>query len=646
VGFAATIRVDQGSESVSRELDLWAYWRGVTLDVSGKHSSQSFGASQTTKRRRFNFTPKANTLQFNPRTKPSMLKDARALIVVVALAVPAFYITGQVAGPFISRREFEFWRNAWFAVTVAAFLSIQFFAFAVVVVLVCAYVRSAQAAPAGIFFVLLFAVPLVDVPIGGAAGINLLLNLNNARLLAIFLLLPILFANLAAVEYWGRRAKARLSSPEMRLALFHEGPASFAKILRVHARGADRPSDRNNGAYLAPDWLVVSYALLVMGLEFRRAELTTVLRVGATNALDILIPYFAFSRAITNISEFRRVLFGFVIAVLPIALIAPFELVKGWHLYGAIANDWGAGRVYVWRDGFLRAEGPANGAIILGYLFMVSIGCMLGIWREMMARRRFAILILVFLSAGLIASLSRGPWVGCMVLVVAFLASGPNAFLNLGKLAVVSGVALIPLLLLPGGQRLLNLLPFMGSVEVATVTYRQQLFENALLVIDRNLWFGSVDYLSAPEMQALLQGEGIIDTVNTYLEIALNFGVVGLSLFVGLFAVILMHLWRVAKSDAHNKLELGNCARALIATLLAIIVTIGTVSNIDYIPYVYWSFAGLCVAFLRFASRQRVNQGSARRQVGSLDQAPGRSRLQAPRLDTLNVDSDRIARST
>lgn len=33
-GFPASIRVDQGTEFVSRDLDLWAYQRGVTLDFS------------------------------------------------------------------------------------------------------------------------------------------------------------------------------------------------------------------------------------------------------------------------------------------------------------------------------------------------------------------------------------------------------------------------------------------------------------------------------------------------------------------------------------------------------------------------------------------------------------------------------------
>jgi O-antigen ligase len=150
------------------------------------------------------------------------------------------------------------------------------------------------------------------------------------------------------------------------------------------------------------------------------------------------------------------------------------------------------------------------------------------------------------------------------------------------------------------------MLPFIGSAEAETVDYRQRLFENALIVIERNPLIGSADYLSTPEMQAMVQGEGIVDTVNTYLEVALNSGMIGLSLFLGFFVAILIGLWRATIHGAHHKLDLGNCARALTATLLGILVTIGTVSSVEFIPYVYWSFAGLCVAFIRIAVRQRA----------------------------------------
>ena len=44
VGLTAAIRVDQGTEFVSRDLDLWAYQRGVTLDFSrpGRPTDNAF----------------------------------------------------------------------------------------------------------------------------------------------------------------------------------------------------------------------------------------------------------------------------------------------------------------------------------------------------------------------------------------------------------------------------------------------------------------------------------------------------------------------------------------------------------------------------------------------------------------------------
>lgn len=44
IGYPKTIRVDQGSEFISRDLDLWAYQKGVTLDFSrpGKPTDNAF----------------------------------------------------------------------------------------------------------------------------------------------------------------------------------------------------------------------------------------------------------------------------------------------------------------------------------------------------------------------------------------------------------------------------------------------------------------------------------------------------------------------------------------------------------------------------------------------------------------------------
>src|SRR5262249_21912246 len=106
-------------------------------------------------------------------------------------------------------------------------------------------------------------------------------------------------------------------------------------------------------------------------------------------------------------------------------------------------------------------------------------------------------------------------------------------------------------------------------------------------------------------MQRLLQGEGIIDIVNTYLRVALNAGLVGLGLFCGFFVTILIGLRRVLKMKAVRNTQLHTCARASIAVLIAMLFTIFTVSSTSFIPYVYWSFSGLCVALIRIAQKER-----------------------------------------
>jgi O-antigen ligase len=189
-----------------------------------------------------------------------------------------------------------------------------------------------------------------------------------------------------------------------------------------------------------------------------------------------------------------------------------------------------------------------------------------------------------------------------MVLVFVYLATGPNAVAKLGKAAVIGAVALAALWLIPVGERLVDLFPFLGPPDL----YRERLFDNAILVIRRSPWFGSIDYMSTPEMQMMIQGEGIIDIVNTYLQVALKSGLVGLGLFVGFFVTILIGLRRVLKFEVVRELGFDASIRASIATLVAMLVEIGTVSSVDFIPYVYWSFAGLWVALIRIAYRERA----------------------------------------
>ena len=84
-----------------------------------------------------------------------MPENIKALIVVLALAVPAFYMGRQIARSASADREFVVWRNVWFAVTVVAFLSVNFFVHTLMLVIVYLYARSVRAASVSLFFILL-----------------------------------------------------------------------------------------------------------------------------------------------------------------------------------------------------------------------------------------------------------------------------------------------------------------------------------------------------------------------------------------------------------------------------------------------------------------------------------------------------------
>jgi O-antigen ligase len=212
---------------------------------------------------------------------------------------------------------------------------------------------------------------------------------------------------------------------------------------------------------------------------------------------------------------------------------------------------------------------------------------------------------MALLAAGLIASLSRGPWVGAVVLLVVFLATGRNAMPRLVGLAAAAVLAFSLIAMLPGGEKVINLLPFIGETEKGSIDYRQNLLNQSMIVIERNPWFGSVNYLETPEMESLRTGLGIIDIVNTYIQIVLETGLVGLGLFISFFALILWRIYGAMRSIRDRNSEERLLGRALLATLLAILLIIFTVSSITIIPIVYWSIAGLGMAYAEMVRRQK-----------------------------------------
>ena len=490
-----------------------------------------------------------------------MPEHFRALIVILVLTGIVFAMARRPAADLIPDRNFTRRRNLWFVLTLLAFVSYSFWVYAGIAAIILTYTRNRERNPVALFFLLVFLIPPATAEIPGFGLINYFFALNHIRLLALCVLLP--------------------------------------AFLTLRKRADTVPFGRT-----WPDKLLAAHLLLTSLLFLRETTVTDTLRQMLYLFIEVFLPYYVASRALKNLSDFKDALFGFVLAAMTLSLIGLFEYSKNWQLYSAVVYamgmQWDPG--YLSRGGSLRASATTGQAIALGYVISVAIGFYLYLQEEVRSKLQRSLGALL-LAGGLFAPLSRGPWIGAAVMIVVFIGTGRKAIKRLMLLAVAGGLALPLLAVVPGGQKVLDLLPFIGTVEVENITYRQRLIDNAVIVIQRNPWLGSFNFRNTPEMQSMIQGQGIIDIVNTYIGIALSFGLLGLTLFVVFFASVLQGIRKGMRSFSNEDDESRRLGRALLATLVGILITIVTVSSITVIPVVYWSVAGLGVAYAQMARR-------------------------------------------
>lgn len=495
----------------------------------------------------------------------------RALVVILVLAAAVFAFAKAPACAVASTRgDFDRRRNLWFGITLAAFLAGDFWIYIIVVATLLFFALPREHNKIAMFFFVLLAVPPIGAKITGLGVINHFFEIHYFRLLSLMVLLP---------AFWSLRKQ-----PDV---------IPFGKTL--------------------PDKFVAAYVILGLGLRLAASTFTDTLRVGVFYTfIDIFLPYYVASRSLKNLPDFRDALMAFVVPVLVMSVIGVFETMRHWLLYNNLADvmdiEWGyAG--YLEREGAgLRAQGSTGQSIILGYVIAVALGFFFFL-RNSVPGKMVWRLGLAVLVAGLIASFSRGPWVGAVAMLLAAVATGPSPVKRLMQLGMAGVMVLAVLLATPFGERIIALLPFVGTAtgeSAANVIYRQRLLEIGIQAILQNPFFGAYNFFMSAGAQDLKQGNGMIDLVNTYLGIGLGSGLTGLFLFTGIFISIAVGIFKGMRKLTDKNGELCLLGRALFSTLIGILVIIFTVSPILAIPVIYWSVAGLGVAYVRLLASATV----------------------------------------
>ena len=438
--------------------------------------------------------------------------NIKSLIVVLFISTFVFLFLKKATVDVLPEKEFNRWRNTWIAITLIAFLSHNFWLFIVLTSTLLVYLAKSETNKLALYFVLFTAVPTINLRIPG------LFDISYIRVLSLVLFLPFLFSY-----------KSTAGTPAL-------GKPFIEKMMLI-------------------------FMLLSTLLSMRGTTFTDALRYGLYGALDYFLPYFAASRLIKDFDQLKKVMIALVIGCMLAGCLGVFEWATGWLLYSSLPNamgiSWDMGG-YLTRGDSLRAISSLGHALVLGFYIMIGFSFYLFIGKYF-KNKLIWLIGLGVLIVGLISPLSRGPWLGTVAAVFTFIAFGPKIIKRFSLALIVLVMAIQSLYWVPSGQKVLNLLPFIGEVDKFNVEYRELLIEKSILVIQQYPFFGIFDAKLLPEMQELVQGQGFIDVTNTYIAIGLSMGFVGLSLFIGVFVTSLFSLRKSMKKITNKKSDEHLC---------------------------------------------------------------------------------------
>lgn len=487
-------------------------------------------------------------------------------IVVLSITIFAFVFAKQyVTNAGSERSDYVGRCTVWLLISFAAFIFGSFWLFAALTCSLLAFYSRKDSNPLALFCFLLFAVPDVQMVLPGPGPIDALVELSYYRMLALFVLLPVA---------WREFSTSSEKRSHMRL----------------------------------PDTLVALLLILTVGASaIDSGSLTISLRMTVYAFTDVILPYYVASRYITKVDQFYDIAAAFVAALFVASLIAIFESSRTWLLYEALKFKW-ADVVFqgFQMRGILRATAAAASPITLGFSMVVGLGFGY-LLRSESDRKWQNFVIMVALLGGLLATVSRGPWVGAVALIGALAILGPGKLKRLSLFAVAAAVTTIILLLSPYGDAFISYLPWIGAGDDHTITFRETLLLDSLAVISENPFFGDQNFASHPLMiaQARMNGD-FLDIANAYLGYALLYGLFAMVLFVLVLCSSLLRLRAIVKTGVTNAHGLAGPARVLFGIIFAMAVILGTASLSSEMEAMIWVMVGLASALFRMSQQDPV----------------------------------------
>ena len=504
-----------------------------------------------------------------------MILSLKELFYILVIATATFRLSKPIALLFMTAEDFSRRRNVWFVLTVTAFLSPSFWLFAAVAIPVLVVMGKKDSNPNALYLLLLHVIPPIEIPVP-MVGMPYLFIIDNYLLLSFCVLTP------AALRIIRSKEEGRIRGLQtMDYSLLAYG--ALTAVLFVHYQRPD------GGLY--------------------PATLTDCLRRAFVFFFGVFVPYFSMSRASGNRRAIMDNLATFCLAGALLAAVAVFEGVRHWLLYGEMYDRWSAVvglPFYLMRGESLRAMASTGHPMALGYLLAVAFGFWLYLQGHVKSKvQRLGVTLLLWL--GLFAAYTRGAWVAAVFIYFVAAALGPQAPSRILKAAFVGAIAAFVVSLTPLGAKVTSVLPFLGgTVDNFNIIYRERLLDRAWQVIQESPWLG--DQGALLKLQDLRQGQGIIDLVNTYIQVLLDNGFIGLTLFLSFFSIPLLKAWKATREARRVDRDFSLLGASIVSCMLGTLLFIENGSFGGGTERMYYTLAAIAAAYSYLWRSQRQSR--------------------------------------
>lgn len=350
------------------------------------------------------------------------------------------------------------------------------------------------------------------------------------------------------------------------------------------------------------DLAVIAITLLFVFIYNRDPSVTSLLRGLTVNILSFVGPYLLVSRSLRNAEDIERLLLRFCMGGVVLAITACFQAQWHWVVFQTYYEalhipfpmaSWSLSM----RAGMLRTGG-AMLDYSSGGLFLACILAMMPFLRRHFRSIGFWVVVAILIG-GLIASQSRGAWIAAitgLIFVFAYRGLWGKAALLIGGLGLAEAAILL-------SESLGGLAAVTGQDEEAsgTISYRKLLATQGMEQIkDHPLMGQSPDQL-VENMSSLMQGQHIVDFVNSHLFIAMAAGIPLFLLWCGVWLMPIVDAWQRRKMSGEF---IGAAAAIMVPAMIALIFTSTIDRNLTW-PTIALALAGPCLVI---AQRQRKGE--------------------------------------